>query len=383
VDRFANRLPLTIAPNVRPSLRHEDLTPARMRLAEVISDLREERIAGFEELNQWSGGYLMVTADAFGRVVRYLSQIYSPDKGVLGVDLGASQTTVAVAFDGTLRIGVQSDLGMGSALTGLLAHSSIEQIRAWLPIDLPEDFVRDYLYDKALNPGTIPAEIEDLHLELAMAREILRVVTARARAGWPEGKNTRDAWLMPALEPIIAAGGTLGRTPRPGYSALVLLDAIQPTGITTLVLDPHNLTPALGVAAGPLPIVSVQVLESGGYVSLGTVISPVGSARVGRRLMRVQLEREASGEEIVGEVRMGQLIVLAMEQGEHGRLTLRPERGIDVGFGGPGKAGTVRVSGGAVGLIIDARGRPLQFPKDLAQRRDLNQKWLWDIGAME
>jgi hypothetical protein len=99
--------------------------------------------------------------------------------------------------------------------------------------------------------------------------------------------------------------------------------------------------------------------------------------------MRVQLEREASGEEIVGEVRMGQLIVLAMEQGEHGRLTLRPERGIDVGFGGPGKAGTVRVSGGAVGLIIDARGRPLQFPKDLAQRRDLNQKWLWDIGAME
>jgi len=188
---------------------------------------------------------------------------------------------------------------------------------------------------------------------------------------------------MPPLEPIIAGGGTLGRAPRPGYVALALLDAIQPTGITTLVMDPHSLTPALGVAAGPLPIVSVQVLESGGYISLGTVVSPVGRSRLGRRVMNVHLERETTGEEMVGEVRMGQLVVLPLDQGENARLTLRPERGIDVGFGSPGKAGTVRVSGGAVGLILDARGRPLFHSKEPVQQRELNQKWLWDIGAME
>jgi len=42
----------------------------------------------------------------------------------------------------------------------------------------------------------------------------------------------------------------------------------------------------------------------------------------------------------------------------------------------------LRVSGGAVGLIIDARGRPLQLARDGGRRRELNQKWLWDIGAL-
>jgi hypothetical protein len=75
--------------------------------------------------------------------------------------------------------------------------------------------------------------------------------------------------------------------------------------------------------------------------------------------------------------------VLPLGLGEHGRLTLRPERGFDVGFGGAGKAGALRVAGGAVGLMIDARGRPLRLPADPAQAQEMNQKWLWDIGALE
>jgi hypothetical protein len=163
----------------------------------------------------------------------------------------------------------------------------------------------------------------------------------------------------------------------------MLLDAVQPTGISTLVLDPYSLTPALGVAAGPLPVIPVQVLESGSYVSLGTVVAPVGQARHGRRILRLNLEREGNGQDMSGEIRMGQLVVLPLAQGEKTRLTLRPERGIDIGFGGPGRAGALRVAGGAVGLIIDARGRPISLPKDAGQRRELNQKWLWDIGGME
>jgi hypothetical protein len=96
----------------------------------------------------------------------------------------------------------------------------------------------------------------------------------------------------------------------------------------------------------------------------------------------LKLERE-HGETTEGEIRHGQLAVLPLRQGEAGKLTLRPERGFDVGFGSPGKAGALRVMGGAVGLIIDARGRPLMGPRDPGRARDLNQKWLWDIGAME
>ena len=78
---------------------------------------------------------------------------------------------------------------------------------------------------------------------------------------------------------------------------------------------------------------------------------------------------------------MGQLAIVPIQQGEHAHLTLRPERGIDVGFGGPGKAGALRIAGGAVGLMIDARGRPLNLATDPGRRRELNEKWLYEIGA--
>jgi hypothetical protein len=50
-------------------------------------------------------------------------------------------------------------------------------------------------------------------------------------------------------------------------------------------------------------------------------------------------------------------------------------------MGAPGRGGTLRVSGGALGLIIDARGRPLLFSEDLNRRKDLYRKWLWTLGG--
>lgn len=382
VERFADQSSVYLAPNVRPSLEREELTSARNRLAEVIADLRASRLSGFDLLRQWSGGYLMLTADAFGRVIRHLSQVYEARKGVLGVDLGASQTTIAAAFGGDLRLTVRTDLGLGAPLPLLLRHTSLDSITRWLPTEMGDDLVRDYIFNKSLQPQSVPMEKDELHLEFALARQLLQSALGLARAGWPKGKDGRGSTLLPAMEPILAGGGVLSRAPRPGYAALALLDSLQPTGLTTLVLDPHGLTPALGAAAAVLPMVTVQVLESGSFVSLGTVVAPRGGGRAGRPVARVKLEREGQPP-LEGEVRLGQLVVLPLGQGEVGRLTVRPERTFDVGFGGYGKAGVIKVTGGAVGLIIDARGRPLVLPKDAGRRRDLNQKWLYDIGALQ
>jgi len=379
VEHFQDTSKVEIVSNIRPDLEHEELGPARLKLAEIVNQLRSQRIAGFEDLNGWSGGYMMLTADAFGRVVRYLSQVYDPDKGVLGIDVGASHVTIAAAFDGVLNNKVHSDLGLGISLPGLLRYASVADVSRWLPTEVPDTEVRDYIFNKAIYPGTIPAELTDLHIEYALLRELVRAGLSNSRSDWAVGASSE---LMPPLEPIIATGGAIARAPRPGYAALALLDAVQPRGITTLVLDPYNLVPAVGAAAGLLPMITVQVLESGSFVSLGTVVSPVGRGREGKPVLRIRIEPESGGEPIEGIVRYGQLVLLPLRQGEHARMTLRPEKGFDVGFGGRGKAGALRVGGGALGVIIDARGRPLELSKDPAHRRELNQKWLYDIGAM-
>jgi len=381
-ERLGSAAEVTVAPNVRPSLEAEEIGSVRHSLSEAVQLVRNSRISGLEELRQWSGGHLMNTADGFGRVIRYLSHVYDSGKGVLGIDLGASQTTIAAGFAGDLRLHVRTDLGLGAAVTGVLRQGSAAEIARWLPIPVPEPRIRDYVFNKALHPGIIPVQMEELHMEFALAREVLRLALASARVDWPAGRDLRTSPRLPPMEPIVASGGVLSRAPRPGYAALAILDALQPVGVVSLILDPHSLTPVLGVAGELVPMATVQALDSGSFVSLGTVVSPVGFGRPGRPVLRLRLDRER-GEAAEGVVRYGQLAVLPLRQGEFGKLTLRPERGFDVGFGAPGKAGAVRVSGGAVGVIFDARGRPLELTRDGGRWRDLVQKWLWDIGALE
>lgn len=337
---------------------------------------------GYDELVHWSGGEVLPSAAGFGRVIRYLSQVYDPDKGVLGVDVGGTHTSIAASFAGDLRMMVRSDLGLGASAPSVLNHTTLEKIMRWMPEEVSKGYVHDYLMNKSLYPTTVPTELPEMMLEFAITREIIRSALKLARETWPSDQG-RHSVLLPPMEPIVAGGGILARSPHPGYATLALLDALQPTGITTLVLDPHGLSPGLGAAAGAIPMATVQVLSSGNYVSLATVVAPIGKTRPGRPVLHVRLDPEDEGEPLEGQARYGQLIVLPLRQGLNARLTLRPERGFDVGFGGPGKAGAVKVAGGAVGLVIDARGRPLSLPDDPATRLEVNRKWLWDLGVRE
>jgi hypothetical protein len=383
VDRLSGVTTIDVTPNIRPSLEKEDLAPARLRLAETLFDIRASRITGYEELRHWSGGAMIPTAEAFGRLIRYLSKIYDPDKGVLGVDLGASQVTIAAAFEGELNLSVNSGLGAGTAMTGVLNDGDVSKIMRWLPHEMTEAQVKDYIYNKSIRQASVPTSVEELHTELAISRQLIRQSLFSARQTWPEGRDTSSKLLLPHVEPILAGGASLARAPKPAYSALVLLDALQPTGISTIVMDPYSLAPTLGATAGPLPLATVQLLEAGVFVSTGTVVAPVVRGRSGRTVLTYKLDYEDGSPSESGEVTFGQILVLPLAQGEYGRLTLNPERGIELGFGAGGRAGTLRVAGGTLGVIIDARGRPMIMPKDIGQQRDLNERWLWEIGALE
>jgi hypothetical protein len=382
-DQLAERTNITLMPNVRPALSVEDLTPARLQLAETLFEIRSSRVSGYQELKQWTGGSLLPTGDAFGRLIRYLSRINDPDKGVLGVDLGSSHTTIAAAFEGDLNLSVNCDLGAGSAILGLLEYGSMAKTMRWLPSEITESDVRDYVYNKSVHPGSLPTTVDELYIEFAIARQLIRYALFHAREAWPEGKNSRSTLLLPSVEPIVAAGATLAKAPNPAYTALLLLDALQPTGVSTLVLDPYSLAPALGATAGPLPVAAVQLLEAGVLVSLGTVVCPIGRRRPGRSVLSYQLEMEETGQQLSGEIESGQIKVIPLKTGQFGKLSLRPERGYDVGCVTLGRSGSLRVSGGTVGVIIDARGRPLTLPTDRSQQIELNHRWLWEIGAME
>ncbi len=113
-------------------------------------------------------------------------------------------------------------------------------------------------------------------------------------------------------------------------------------------------------------------------MSLGTVVVPTGIARPGEVILSLKMSYEGGGDLEV-EVAAGTLELLPLQPGAKATLQLHPRRGIDIGR----VRKSIPVEGGALGVIIDARGRPLarHLPADAEMRRDQIQQWLWDMGA--
>lgn len=371
---------LHVAPNIRPSLDVEQLEPARAELLDVYRQIRARRMQGIGELDTWAAGKILPTGTAFGRVVRFLSRVYDSSKGVLGVNVGAASTTVGAAFSADLRLNTFSQLGMGESLPGLLNHIEAEDITRWLTFDMSAEALRDYLYNRRLAPASVPATPEELEIDQALAREILRTALSLAREDFPEHVRGPRPDLTPWFEPIVAGGGILTNAPTRGQTLLMVLDGLQPTGITTVVLDQNDLSPPLGAAASVNPTLTVQVLESGTFQNLGTVIAPISSARPGTPVLHVRLVYEA-GSEMKLDVKQGSIETLPLPVGQAARLHLQPLQRAHLGMGGPGRGGSLRVVGGALGIVIDARGRPLRLPDDAGRRRELIKKWIWTLGG--
>ena len=155
----------------------------------------------------------------------------------------------------------------------------------------------------------------------------------------------------------------------------MMLDAYQPEGVTTLAVDSIFMMPQLGVLASVMPDAAMEVFRRDCLISLGTVVAPLGKAREGEVLLEWEIGEER------GELRGGELARIALAAEHSVDASLQPRRGLDVGEGN-GRRWTGRITGGAVGVILDGRGRPLQLPADDQTRVTRLADWLRAAGAM-
>jgi hypothetical protein len=378
-DIIGGQAELIVTDNVRPSLDVENIGPAQTELEVMYAMHKMARIPGFTAIAEWTRFPVLPSARAMGHVAQYLSA-GNPAHGVLGVDVGASTTAIAAGFNGQLYTTLRSDVGTSFGGARLLDEVGWQNVARWLDFEVSEADLRAFVINKELRPSTIPQDTRELYIEQALAREAVRSTIRLARAGWPANAPRFSDTDAPRFEPVFGSGGVLSRAPRPGQAALLLLDAIEPAGVTMLVLDVYGLTTALGAAAMARSLISVQALEQGGLLSLATVVAPLGRMRFGEVVMNVKLQYENGGM-IEDDVKAGSLSVLPLGPNQKAVMHLRPRSGIDIGRGSGHGGKPIEIQGSALGLIVDARGRPLTLPGDPARRRKLVESWLWDVGA--
>ncbi len=374
-ETVGDGIELRVAENLRPTLESEFLADAQRELQSLFVERKMNELPGLATVARWSSVSPTPTAQAFGRLVRYLWRLGTGERGVLGIDVGAANTTVAAVFDDRLHLTIRAGTGVARGGVTLLEQPGLNAVTRWHPEPVSADEARGLLMDKACFPASIPQVKHELWLEQAVAREAMRTTLEIARQGWEPGITQVYPDLMPLCDTIVASGGALAHAPRPRETVLMVLDAVQPIGMSTLMLDTYGLTPALASINELNPLAAAEVVDAGGLTTLGTVVAPVGNARRGSVVMNLTVTYE-SGDELDVEVHQGDLEILSLPGGQQAVVEISPEPQVDVGLGGPGAGGTRRVSGGLAGLIIDARGRPLTLPAERGERHEQIQQWL-------
>lgn len=373
-DIMGEHIPLHTAANVRPTLQTEQLDDAAQAIGDLYESLKIKELPGVHVIQEWSEFAPLPTSRAFAGIVQYFATLQKRGQRVVGLEVGTESVTLVNATAETVDLNIRSDLGTGRGLPNLLQHTTTANIARWLPIEIGEDEIRDFIYNKSLHPQTVAISERDLYLEQAIAREMIRVAAQSMSPG-----KAKSMPLTAALRLLLVRGVGLANMPRPGQIIAILLDALQPTGIFGVALDEYDVLPALGALSALEPLAAVQALESKVLADLGWVVAPKGKGKPGQKVLHVSIEAEQQPAQYTGDVAFGSLELFVLGQGRS-KITLKPERRFDIGLG-PGKGTTIYLPESRVGLVVDARGRPLVLPQEEPERRTLMQQWYFDMGG--
>jgi MutL protein len=357
---------------VDPLISQAQIGPTSIAAGALYDRKVMQKLPGFAQLRDWSASAPMTTATSLSSLVRFLAQHYAMN--VTAVDIGGATTTLMLAGEsGEFIPMVNAGIGIGPGLGAILQRVGLQRITRWLPFDINEEEVRQYVMNRMLHPQVVPTNLRDLQISQAFAREAL-ILTVEAT------KQNNFEWLDADL--ILATGGILAHVPKYGQAALMLLDALQPKGVTSLALDRTMLISQLGAVATVAPVAAVQVNENDAVTHrLGTCVIPFGTLPRGEIALRVGIEY-TNGRQVMVDVMSGSIEVIPLQTNEQALLSLFPAPTVDVGLGAGERARAAEeIDGGLVGLIIDARGRPLDLPGNDKERQARLLQWMQAIGA--
>jgi hypothetical protein len=168
------------------------------------------------------------------------------------------------------------------------------------------------------------------------------------------------------------SGGVLSHAPERWQAASIMIDGLSPVGITELAVDSIFMAPHLGAIARLSEDTAYDTFRRECAVPLGTCIAFAGRIYPGAEIARVKLTSDSRDEEL--KVSGGEMVIIPAGREEEFEVEIVPARKVEAGAG-PGRRVTGKCRGGEVGVIIDARGRPVQFPEEEEARMALVREW--------
>lgn len=336
---------VAVVPNIRPAPRREEPEPLRRHLEALLRRTVEPDAT------------IHLAPVALRRAVGELARRLG--LSVRAVDLGARYSTcVDAGPDG----GVDSRIFAAGGLSApaLATTAGVRRVAHAMADGLDEPAIADALRNLAARPDNVP----QTHDELAVAQAAARVQIAATTEGVDAAR--------PDL--LIGCGRVLAAAPRPAQAAQMLLDGARPLGVTQLALDATGALPPVGTLDDAEIDEGIDSLRDDLLVPLGTAVVCRGVSQ-GQVAMRVTVHRAGWPDMGPVEVRAGQIRVVPLPRGQAAELAISLAGGTSLGQERRAREVRAEVIGGAVGLILDARGVPVALPRRAEDRRAVQALW--------
>lgn len=363
---------ISVTENIRPTLDEENLLPALHTINEIASQLMIRKVPGFEYLFSYTKSVPVPFIQSNSIMTKFLNKLSNERlSNILVIDLGKEIISFTGNKNGTLHQNVVEN-ALYKDPEKYLSETNIKEIFTWLPKNIELEEINNFIWGKSIRPNSIPENKEDYLLELCMVKNLIK-------KNYQKFKNqfsiNSDYWSQ-----IVVNGGYLSNYENPNEIILILLDSIQPRGITNLFIDQHGILPVLGSIALDNPILPIQLLEGPSISLLAKVFSIQSKAKLETPLLKVRIEYK-DGTYLEEEIIKGKILKIALSPGQMVKIFFEPLSNIDMNqFGKNVKKGLI-VQGGLCGVIFDARDRPIRLHKNNVERFEQFSSWRKSMGT--
>jgi len=366
-----NGYALKMVENVRPLINKENLGPARESIYDAYMEHVIIHSPGYPKLATWTDERIVPSQAMVGKMLYE----YAQHRGVnlIAADIGGDTTDIYSVYNGVFNRSLNAGIGLTYGISNIVKEAGIDKVLRWLPAMMDERSVRNIIGNMMIKP---PQNLsgEEQQIQSAVAREAIRlgieghkVIASRLKGVITE--RTLSDMFDQALEPtllnmmktqVVVGKGDAFSNQTMENSMMILMDAVQPEGITELYLDPDNMAAPFGNLLDHAKETALDLYNMHGLQFIGTSIAPSGVLADGQEALRMEFTN-IQGVKVSHSFSSGELTMIPLKDMESIELNLIPNR-LDLGSG-RGKLVKKVVRAGKLGLMVDTRGRPMEKPR--------------------
>jgi len=296
---FSERFELHISPNLRPTMKEENLEPVKEKIHELFMNSVMEQAPGYPKVKK------IVDSDIIPTPVGVLNTLKILGKnGMTAIlfDIGGATTDIFSNAFGHHHRTVSANFGMSYSIGNILASADYDHDFApYLPqIPNIKEYFQNYVGNKVLYPIFNPETELDKLIEYIIAIKGIKLAVSQhfkmhfntASIGILERLKeltSRDKWVEKMYHPYfnevldfkmsdinvaIGAGGVISHANK--ESAIFLLaESFAPVGVTELWRDKHFISPHLGVLSVVDEAIAEEMILNSCFEKLAIHVKPI------------------------------------------------------------------------------------------------------------